>query len=554
MKKNVITILMAFLALSTFAQSNFGVDYFGIGEYPKAKDFFESQLTTAPAESNYYLGEIAWATGKVDEAIAFFDKGITADPLYAMNYIGKGKAMMKSNQVEAETIFKNTLKKNKKNAAVNVGIARAYYENGKKEMVAPKLVIARKVAKKSPLLYIFEGDMLVAEDKMGEAAGMYDQATYFDPNNVVATIKLAQVYESIQPALAVEKLEPLLAAHPQYTIINRNLGRAYNAAGKYRSAIESFVKYYGEGNCAYEDIYRLASAYYFADRYPESITLLDKGLSQDSTNFVFNRLRMYNASKTKDKENGVTIAEKFFNLKGSFIDKDYAAYAVILADAEKFSEALAQYDKVIASNAVKPETYKELAPIYTKMSDHVKAAESYQKYIDMVGGIDVAEGSDYYIMGRSWYNAGQALRLDSTETGMALAKEYFTKADTTFGVVCSKSPLSHIGYLWRGHTNAAMDPKTEQGLAKPYYEATLRLILKKIEEGANAASFRKDLINIYLYEAVYFYQKEDKENATLYSNKILELDPNNATAKSLLESYNPPAPEAASAKTKNAAK
>lgn len=547
MKKQVITVLFALLATVTFAQSNFGKDYFGIGEYAKAKEFFEAQSTAAPAESNYYLGEIAYAQGNSDAAMACFDKGIAADMLYPMNYIGKGKILLKTNQKEAELIFATTLKKAKKNAEVNVGIARAYYQAGLRTLVPAKLEIARKVAKKSPLLYILEGDMLAAEQKYGDAAGKYEQAVYFDPTNTVATIKCAEVYESINPPLSVEKLKTVVAAHPDYTVANRNLGRAYNASGMYKNAIESFVTYYGDGNCAYEDIWRLASAYYFTDQFPQSIVLLDQGLARDSMNFVLNRLRMYNAAKTKDVVNGVPVATRFFNLVGNtFIDKDYAAYATILADAGRFADALEQYNKVISANAAKPETYKELATLYTKIGDFAKAGETWQKYIDMNGGIEVAEGTDYYSMGRAWYNAGQALRNDSTDAGKALAKDYLTRADTTFGVVAIKSPESYISYLWRGHTNSALDPNTSLGLAKPYYEKALAIILKKVENGATVTTYKRDLINIYRYEAWYYFDVvKDKDNTILYCNKILELDPANADAKSLIDSYNPPAPKPA---------
>jgi len=147
-------------------------------------------------------------------------------------------------------------------------------------------------------------------------------------------------------------------------------------------------------------------------------------------------------------------------------------------------------------------------------------------------------------MGRSWYNAGQALRNDSTPAGMALAKDYLTKADTAFGVVSIKSPESHISYLWRGHTNAALDPNTTQGLAKPHYEKALALILKKIDAGDALDKFRKDLINIYRYEAWYYFDIiKDKDSTIVYCNKILELDPANADAQSLIDSYNPPAPK-----------
>lgn len=540
MKRPIFTAIFALLALVAFAESNFGKDYFGIGEYTKAKEYFEGQLATAPAESNYYLGQIAQAEGQTDAAMTFYDKGIAADALYPLNFIGKGSLILKSKQKEAELIFSAAMKKNKKNPELNVAIARAYYQAGLKDLVPIKLEIARKYAKKYAGFSILEGDILVAGDKSGEAAGKYEQALYFDPSNTVAALKYAEVYAKINEEAAIAKVTPVITAHPDYTVAYRTLGRVYNSVGKYNSAIESFVKYYGEGQCAPEDMTSLASAYYFTEQYPKSIILLDQALAKDPTNFVFNRLRMYNAAKTKDTT-AINYAEKFFSLQGNtFIDKDYAAYATILADAGRNTEALEQYNKVLQAESVKPETYKELATLYASMKDYANAAVTSEKYIEMIGGIEVAEGTDFYNLGRSWYYAGQALRDDSTDLGRAKAKEFFTKADTAFGVVSIKSPLSHISYLWRGHANSSLDPETVVGLAKPHYEKALSILLKKVEDSGITATLKKDLINIYKYEAWYYHLKLEKDSAIFYAKKMLELAPENLDAKSLIDSYNPP--------------
>lgn len=213
-----------------------------------------------------------------------------------------------------------------------------------------------------------------------------------------------------------------------------------------------------------------------------------------------------------------------------------------LADDGNYSQSLEQYNKMISTNTAKPETYIELATLYTKIKNYAKSAETTQKYIDKIGGIDVAEGTDYYNLGRSLYNAGQVLLNESSPTSKALAKDYLTRADNAFGVVSIKSPESYISYLWRGHANASLDPNTTLGLAKPYYEKALAIILKKVENGASISSYRKDLLNIYRYEAWYYFDIiKDKNCTILYCNKMLELDPTNNDAKSLIDSYNSPA-------------
>lgn len=560
MKKNLLTVFFAIFALYAYSASNFGKDYFAIGEYAKAKEYFESTLATSAAESNYYLGEIAFAEGKPDVALTYYEKGLNADPAYVFNKIGKAKVMLKSKPADAELIFASVLKKLKKDPQVNVLIARAYFDNGLKVQAATKLVAARKVAKKSASLYILEGDILLSESKLNEALGVFEQATYFEPNNFEAIVKVSRNYiktkQQSSVGLAIEKLTPLLTIYPDYTIVNRELGIAYNTVGKYKLAIESFVKYYGEGQCDFGDITYLASAYYFTDQFEKSKILLDQGLAKDSNNFVFNRFKMYNAAKLKDVQNGMAIASKFFSLKDEFIDKDYSTYAQILVDAGNFEESLKAFDKVIGLNPNKPDTYKDLASLYSKMNESLKSAQSYEKFIVLKDslGQDV-EGSDYYLMGREWYKIGQTtFKKDTTPQGRLLAKEYLVKADTAFGVVCILNLESYLGYLWRGHANAAMEPDTIVGLARPHYDKALAMMLKRIEGGQPLATYRKDILNIHQYEAVFAYQRQDKQNALLYSNKMLELDPANATAKSIIEFFNPTPQVNASGATKATAK
>lgn len=545
MKKQLITAILVTFAASAFAVSNFGIDYYRLGEFQIAKEYFEKQVSQVPAESNYYLGEIAFAEGKTAEAKAYYEKGIAADPLYMLNYIGKGKTMIKSAPLEADLIFANTLKKkNKKNVELNVAVARAYYENGMKDVAQTKLLLAKKYGKNSPLVYIFEGDILKDQNKDGDAASKYEQAMYFDKESALAKIKYAVVYEEVNPEVSIETLKKVIAAYPDYIVAYKNLGRSYQKIGKYNSAIEAYKTYFADGKYNAADtecIISFSQSYYFTDQFTESLGIINEGLKLDSSNFVLNRLRMYNASKLRDKENGLNYANYFFSLKSKaerFIYQDYSAYATILANAGMYNESLDQYNKVLNTEGLeinKAELFKEMAPVYSKMGDNIKAAETYQKIIDMAGP-DMAASSDFYMMGRAYYLAGIAMRSDSTITGKEKLIEYLTKADSAFATVVRMTPDSHIGSMWRGHTNAALDPETSLGLGKPYYEAAITAILKKIDEGGTNG-LKKDLLRCYEYLGVYYLQNDDQPNSTIYWTKVLELDPNNVNGKAILEEY-----------------
>lgn len=538
MKRSWLVLLFGALSFGLCAQNNVGVVNFEIGEKQFSKKYFEEQVAQNPGESYYYLGEIAFAQGNMDDATSFYEQGIAAAPTYMLNYVGRGKLLLKSNPQAAELAFGTALKVNKKDVAVLVAIARAYFECGMKDMALAKLEVARKFGKKSPLVYTFEGDVLQADQKWGEAAGKYDQAVYFDPNYVVASLKYAQVYSLINAATSLETLKKIQAAHPEYTIVYRELGRCYGLNGQYQSAIEAYKTYFAEGNYTVDDIVRFASAYYFTDQYSLSQDLINQGLKMDSTNFVLNRLRMYNASKIKDAANGLSYAAYFFGMQGpnaTFIPLDYMSYASILTEAGQYEKALECYKKVLETESGKPDVYKELFTTYSKMGDNAQASESYRKYIALSDSSKISV-IDYYQLGRSCYAAGLALNKDSSETAKTQAQEFLLKADTAFSKVCVLTPDSYTGYLWRGHTNAALDPETTQGLAKPYYEAAVDAILKKSSEVGTVGN-KKDLIIAYRYLGYYYYVKEDEENAIKYWSLVLELDPNNALAKQVLDSY-----------------
>ena len=542
-KTHLFTVLFAVLATALNAQNNFGKDYFCLGEYKTANKYFEQQISQSPAESNYYLGEIAFAEGKNDEAKAFFDKGIAANPLFKLNYIGQGKLQLKTNQQAAETIFATALKKNKKNTELNVAVARAYYECGMKDIATEKIEKARKYGKKSPLVYTLEGDILVAEDKPGEAAGKFEQAIYFDPNYTVASMKCAKVYESINPTLSVEMYKKVLESHPDYTIAYRGIGNSYSQNGMYQRAIEAYTLFFAEKNYNVEDITRFAFAYFFTDQFEKSITLVDEGLALEPANFVLNRLRMYNASKVNDQVNGLNYANYFFTLKSEkadFIPLDYMSYAIILTDAGEYNKALDLFNSMLEADPNKMDVYKELYSVYSKMGESGKAADSYKKYMDLMGA-DYLSVLDYYQLGRAYYAAASSLLNDSTEIGKTQFKEYITKADSAFTTVCNLTPDSYTGYLWRGHTNAMLDPETTEGLAKPHYEAAANAILNKAKENNGVNENQKDLVTCYQYLGYYYYLKEDKANSTKYWHMVLALDPGNANAKAVMDEYSRPA-------------
>lgn len=61
MKKCYLLVTTLLFAIGSSAQDR-GEDYFAVGELDKARAIFGSRISGDPAETNYYLGEIARGT------------------------------------------------------------------------------------------------------------------------------------------------------------------------------------------------------------------------------------------------------------------------------------------------------------------------------------------------------------------------------------------------------------------------------------------------------------------------------------------------------------
>ncbi len=178
MKSSLKLFFSLFLAAGSFtafaASYTDGIEYFKAGQPDRAKILLERTLDDAgtnKAESYYYLGEIAFVNKDYTAAAEYYKKGLEADPLFAYNLVGQGKLALNGSadkeQAEkvAEKYFKEALKgKNKKDAGLNLAIAKAYYETGTPgyEEYMKK---SYKADKKFPDYFMFEGDVLVNQQQ-----------------------------------------------------------------------------------------------------------------------------------------------------------------------------------------------------------------------------------------------------------------------------------------------------------------------------------------------------------------------------------------------------
>jgi tetratricopeptide (TPR) repeat protein len=584
-KKMIIYAVTALLATNLlYAQSNIGIDYYRLGDFAKAKEYLTQNLAANPAQNNYYLGEIAFAEKNAALAAEFYNKGLSADPVNPLNQIGLLKLKLQSDPQATEKELTAISKKNKKDVNAQIAITRAYLDNGMTAQAKKQFEAARKAGSKNPSVYILEGDIIMSEGgdakKLGDAAAKYDQAIYFDPNDPLGYMKTALVYERINSSDAISRLKTILEKNPEYMPAYGLIGKIYTTNGFYPQAIEAFKKL-GESNLTVEDMERYARAEFFIEpeskdpkdkNYDEAKRIVKQGLKLNPNHFVLNRYLMYINAKTDNADEGLAVADKFFKFRvdTGYIADDFSHYGDLLAQAKRFDEAYIAFDKALKLNPKEYRLYETAISVAGSEKNYIKQAFYIQQKI--AEKIKDSDDPDYKgdlvditTLGYSYYSAGATMprNLPLAEKAMQepaivetvktkvpsvvadslsdlnyfakyYGKYYLAKADSVFDVQITMAPESYTGYRYKALTNNALNPDVTSGAAKPYYEKVVEIITKSDDP----ARLNRILLEAYNYLGYYYYMKDDKENTLMYWNKVLELDPEHATAKAVIEDVN----------------
>jgi len=487
--------------------------------------------------------------------------------------------LLKKDAGSGDIALYNLHRKNSKNLDIVIAIGRAYLDNGMFEKAEVKLKEARSIHNKNAKVNIFDGDILVAKKEakaLGDAAGKYEQALYFDPNNCLVYFKLAAIYERISPSSSIENLEKSIGTCPDYKIAYSILGRIYAQNLHYTKAIDVFQTYFNlTDQYTIDDIEKYARSHFFSKNYEEAKVLVEKGLKINPNHFVLNRYLMYIFVETENFEDGLEQVKKFFSLRQdtNYISMDYTMHASMLKKLERYNEAIEQYNIAIKTNPEEIELYKEAIDIAKSKKDYGLAAAYYKvfmaKKVEQNKKIKPdyeSEVVDIYSLAYNYYLAGANIsktpqlageliknesiinniiaenaevNIDSLKTDILyFSKQYslynLRKADSVIDVLIEQTPNIYTGYRLKALTKYASNSDMKLGSAKPYYEKVVEIITAM----EDMSSLEPVLLEAYNYLSVHSFYIGDKQNAIFYCNKVLEIDPENKTAKQVLDELN----------------
>lgn len=172
-------------------------------------------------------------------------------------------------------------------------------------------------------------------------------------------------------------------------------------------------------------------------------------------------------------------------------------------------------------------------------ADKLPEAQEYATLARKANGKSALASDLQFQVGRLYYGAGT--QPDSLTITVEERKQALMSADSVFHAIAEAAPDNYLGNFWRARANSALDPETTQGLAKPFYEEVAALLESKNDPHYNSA-----LVECYSYLGYYYLlaienpalkaeAKANKDKSIEYWNKILAIDPANATAKRALD-------------------
>jgi tetratricopeptide (TPR) repeat protein len=539
------------------ADNRTGINLYESGMYSAAKVFFLKQYNngnTSPeekAETCYYLGETYLKLNQPDSALFYYNKGLETLPADPFNKIGTSKLNLKElsskgtltkemAKITGEA-FNEAIKTDKKNIKILLAVADAYAYAGDYDKAAEYIKQAKKANAKSGLPYMLEGDIVLYknQENRGDAGTKYDNAIYFSPDLVGAYVKSARIYMPVNSAVALEKLNAIQQVDPNFSGHYQLLAQLYEKQGNSKLAVEHYTKFISGEHHDEDHLLEYARLLYFDKQYEKVLPVVVPVLRKLPDHLVAKRLHAYALSKTKSGEQSVNAIKRFIETapKDRLIPLDYLCYAEQLEADKQYAEAAVNYAKVIQLDSTKRDLLKEVGDMYEKNSQPDSAILYYTRYLEFIGQPDPAI---HFNIGRNYYYLGT----DSLVTPEnRLAALY--KADSAFTKITELAPTSFLGYFWLARTNSMIDPEASQGLAKPYYEKVIEILLDQADR------YKKELIESYKYLGYYYYMqadaimKKNKNNpdkakeefltAKSFFSKVLELNPDDTVAKDAIE-------------------
>jgi tetratricopeptide (TPR) repeat protein len=434
---------------------------------------------------------------------------------------------IKSKAPNVAELAKTAYKKNKKDAAALMKVARAFYEQKDTAGAIQFANYANEAGKpkyQHAPAYLLLGDIEASYGTDGgKAAGYYNQAINFDPKNPEGYKKWAMVYRKISPTQAAKKLQDMKAMCPDEDV-DAITAHIYMLAGDEKQAYENYAK---------ADVSKLDKAYlnefvrasYFTGHFDDALKAAEAGLKLEPRNPTFNRLAMFSNYELKKYDAAKAYIHKYFNETDSakFSEYDHFYTALIYQALEDKENMYDQYDKALAlvndSSMIKRHAIlKSVSDSYLKDQAFDNAIKYYNDYLGCKPELNSDDMEGLAKIYSKYADFDEPRK-----------PELVGKAIAAYKAMGEKFPIQAIYAAYQcASMNNKLDKTGEKGLAKPDYQKVVDLLAGKADRDNSENTMLKYSYH-YLMSNAFIYGK-NKALAKEYADKILAIDPEYAPA------------------------
>jgi len=537
MKKIGLVASLILMGNVLFAQGiKEGKQFLNRERYESAEGVFQQILNKDPnnTEAAFWLGQTYLDNDRayIDTAAAkaLYQKMLQANPNDALMMVGMGEInLMEGNKDAArnqfETAINNTKKRDLPEILYAVGRANIEPDNGDFMYGIQKLQQAAEKDKKNPEIYNEIGLGYWKLHDGGNATSNFQTALSLDPTDAMASFYIGRIFQTQgygQEGIYMRYYQDAMREDPNYAPVyywlytyyyNRDVNKAAEYLNKYIAVADNDSK-----NC-----YAKASLLFVSKKYQESITQANACIDSAGTKSDPNLygLKGYAYNEMGDSLKAKEAFDKFFAVANpqKIGPNDYKTYGQILMKIPGQEAAGVEYiNKAINLDTLVANKIKYAKDVAQSLANDKKYAEAGQWY-GRVLTLDSSYGkTDLFYAGYDDYLGGN-----------------YKAADSVFKLYQQKYPEDVYGWYLGAHAEEAIDT-AETGMAKPLYEKVIQIG----DTTQDKASIKDKLIPSYRYMVAYYYNIQHQvDSAIFYNNKILELEPTDATAlktKDALES------------------
>ncbi len=436
--------------------------------------------------------------------------------------------MQLSDPDEANKIFTKLLRKIRKSEDDLLSIGNYFLEKNVYPCANQCSKQLYEIAPTNLAGLMFSGEVCMMRKDYGAAGQKFEEALTQDPGYVPALKRSAFVYKNVNPYVAIEKLQKIKEVDPNDARTNRDLGDIYYNLNEFKNAVDSYKAYFDVVTKNDSSDIRPAENYmqsiYATQDFSTLSALIDRFAALDTKDMIFKRMKFFAAFENFEYAKAQEAMSYITNQEypdSFYLYLDYSYASNMMNELDSLNDAIYYQEKAIERDSTKTNGLKQLATLYRRSKQFDKGINTYKKYIAALG--EKVQNSDLFGLGQQYLAASQQKDLTPEQKA-----EYVKGGDEVYLKILEKQPDAYQAVLMRAAINITDGTKPEDNV-KALYEEALKMMEGK--EGVDTAK-----LQALTYLAFYCVQKDLLDEARIYTDQILAINPEHPTAKNI-DSY-----------------